>query len=189
MVIDYGSDEAVMSASVSEPAKFEVIFERRMDGIYRYLSFRVGEALAEDLTAETFARAFASRNRYQPDRGSVSAWLYGIATNLVRNHRRDERRQMEMMQRANAGIAGSSADSSSQLAERLRLRSALASIDTSFRNVVLLIGVGGLSYEETAAALHIPIGTVRSRYSRARALLVASLGETLEPRGTRGEAL
>lgn len=173
------SDEEALEASLSEPAKFAVLFERYVDAIYRYLLFRVGDDTAEDLTAETFARAFAGRRRYQGDRGSVKAWLYGIATNLVRENRRDEQRQIRALARTDGAVPFST-DSATELAERLRLASALASLKPEWRNLVLLIGAGGLSYEETAAALHIPIGTVRSRYSRARTQLVASLAENGE---------
>jgi RNA polymerase sigma factor (sigma-70 family) len=181
-----GVDEAALGASLSEPSRFAAIFERRIDGIYRYLSFRVGDAVAEDLAAETFARAFAGRNGYRPDRGSVRVWLFGIATNLVRDHRRDEQRRMETLARTDAQPAQCSSDSATQLVERLRLSGALAALDSEWRNVVLLIGIGGLTYEETATALHIPIGTVRSRYSRARSQLLASLAETAEPDATGG---
>jgi RNA polymerase sigma-70 factor (ECF subfamily) len=179
------SDEAALKASLTEPARFTSIFECRAEDIYRYLSFRVGPAIAEDLTAETFARAFAGRNSYEPDRGSVQAWLYGIATNLVRHHRRDERRQMAGLSSIDAQSTRSP-DSGAQLAERLRLRSALASLQPGWRNVVLLIGLGELTYEEAAAVLHIPIGTVRSRYARARAQLVVALTERPETDLERG---
>lgn len=119
MVIDFGSDEAILAASLAEPARFAAVFERRVDGTYRYLSFRVGGTIAEDLTSETFARAFAGRRGYKPDRCSVRAWLFGIATNLVRDHRRDELRRIEMLARADAEPAGCSTDSGMQLAERL----------------------------------------------------------------------
>src|ERR1039457_283727 len=92
-----GSDEDALAASLAEPARFAVLFERYVDAIYRYLSFRVGPELAEDLTAETFARAFAGRRRYQVNRGSVKGWLYGIATNLVRENRRDEQRRIRAL--------------------------------------------------------------------------------------------
>ena len=174
-----------MAASLAEPATFKVIFERRVDGIFRYLSFRAGQAAAEDLTAETFAHAFAGRSGYQPERGSVRSWLYGIATNVLRHHRRDELRRMEALTRAGAD-SESQTDSTTQVIERLRLVTALASLGPASRNVVLLIGLGGLTYEETAAILQIPIGTVRSQYSRARTQLVASLSEPTGPEVTGG---
>jgi RNA polymerase sigma factor (sigma-70 family) len=170
-----GVDEAAVAASLISPGSFAGIFERRVDGIYRYLSFRVGTVVAEELTAETFARAFAGRRDYRPEFGSVKAWLYGIATNLLRHHRRDERHRMAMLQRI--GPMPSGGDSGTQLVERMQLGNALASLEPGWRNVVLLVGLEGFTYEETAAILRIPIGTVRSRYSRARTQLVALLAD------------
>lgn len=66
-----GSDEEALAASLADPGVFAVLFERHVDTIYRYLSLRVGRDLAEDLTADTFARALAGRRRYQADRGAV----------------------------------------------------------------------------------------------------------------------
>jgi RNA polymerase sigma-70 factor (ECF subfamily) len=172
------SDEAALAASLAEPPSFAALFERHVDGVYRYLSFRVGQDMVEDLTAETFARAFAGRRRYQAERGSVKAWLYGIATNLVRENRRCERRRVKALALTDGGAPAT--DSATQVAERLRLAAALASLKPEWRSVVLVIGVGGLNYEETAAALHIPIGTVRSRYSRARTQLITSLADSGE---------
>lgn len=174
-----GSDEAALRASLADSARFAMLFERHVDVIHRYLSFRVGQDLAEDLTAETFARAFAGRRRYQVDRGSVKAWLFGIATNLVRENHRDEQKRIRALALSNEDLRCCT-DGVGQVAERLRLAAALASLKPEWRSVVLVIGIGGLSYEETAAALHIPIGTVRSRYSRARNQLAASLADTGE---------
>lgn len=174
-----GSDEDALAASLAEPARFAVLFERHIDAVHRYLSFRIGPDIAEDLTAETFARAFAGRRRYQVDRGSVKAWLFGIATNLVRENLRDEKKRIKALALSNEDLRLST-DGAVQVAERLRLAAALASLKPEWRSVVLVVGIGGLSYEETAAALHIPIGTVRSRYSRARTQLAASLADSGE---------
>ena len=161
-----GSDEDALAASLAEPARFAVLFERHIDAVHRYLSFRIGPDIAEDLTAETFALAFAGRRRYQVDRGSVKAWLFGIATNLVRENLRDEKKRIKASALSNEDLRLST-DGAVQVAERLRLAAALASLKPEWRSVVLVVGIGGLSYEETAAALHIPIGTVRSRHSCA----------------------
>ncbi|MFZ2056187.1 MAG: RNA polymerase sigma factor [Acidimicrobiales bacterium] len=169
-----------MTESFDDAAGFTDIFERHFDDVYRYLAFRVGEVMAEDLAAETFARAFAGRRRFDPDRGSVRPWLFGIARNVSRDHRRDERRQSEWLRRANAEPLPHGADDAAQLAERLRLLAALASLKTEWREVVLLLGVADLSYEETAVVLHVPLGTVRSRYSRARTQLMATLEEAAD---------
>lgn len=177
MLTGDGSDAVATTESPHDDALFTELFERHFDDVYRYLAFRVGAAMAEDLAAETFARAFAGRRRFEPERGSVRAWLFGIARNLIRDHRRDERREMEMWKRANADRRPYAADDAARLAERLRLRAAFASLKTEWQEVVLLLAVGGLSYEEAAAVLRIPLGTVRSRYRRARARLMVILGE------------
>jgi RNA polymerase sigma factor (sigma-70 family) len=174
---DDPDDAAVLASSLDEPARFAVVFERRVDGIYRYLAFRVGETTAEELAAETFARAFAGRHQYDPARGSVQAWLYGIATNLARHHLRDEQRRMSRLAGLDPSTSEATADGSTQVAERMRLGAALARLDARWRNIVLLVGLAGLSYEETARVLDIPVGTVRSSYSRARAQLMRLLGE------------
>ena len=175
-----GSGAEATTGFRDDGAAFTELFERHFDDIYRYLAFRVGEGMAEDLAAETFARAFAGRRRFEPDRGSARAWLFGIARNLIRDHRRDEHREMETWRRANADQLSYAADDSARLAERLRLRTAFASLRTEWREVVLLLAVGGLSYEEAAAVLRIPLGTVRSRYSRARTQLMGILGGAAE---------
>jgi RNA polymerase sigma factor (sigma-70 family) len=174
-------DEIDLMASLSDPAHFAGIFERRVAGVYRYLSLRVGEGVAEELTAETFARAFAGRKLYRPERGSVRAWLYGIAINLLRHHRRDERRRAAILRRSGTGLLPPAADSAARATDRLLVVRALEALGPGLRDVTLLIAVGGLTYEETAAVLSVPIGTVRSRYSRARQQLTARLSDPAEP--------
>ena len=80
-------DAAVIESARREPERFAVLFDRHAPHIYRYLARRAGRQVADDLVAETFLAAFAKRDRY--DLGHVDArpWLYGIATNLVGQHR------------------------------------------------------------------------------------------------------
>src|SRR5580658_3843620 len=174
---DEDPDAAVLLASLNEPARFATVFEQRVDGIYRYLVLRTGQSVAEELTAETFARAFAGRHRFDPSRGTVRAWLYGIAANLARHHRRDEQRHLARL----AALGPDelvTPDGSGQLADRMRLAGALASLQPRQRHVVVLLGLGDLSYDEAAVVLSVPVGTVRSSYSRARAQLVQLLAES-----------
>jgi len=100
----------------------------------------------------------------------VSAWLFGTATNLVRHHRRDEQRRMRLDRKAVLGGPPPPADEdfAEQIARRSELGKAIADLDRKTRDVVILVAGAGLTYEETAAALAIPVGTVRSRLSRAR---------------------
>ena len=119
---------------------------------------------------------------YDSARGGVLAWLYGIATNLVGRHRRDEIRLFRAL--ARTGVDPVIAPFTDQVDERVtavaasrRLAEALAALKAAYRDALLLVAWGGLSYEETADALGIPVGTVRSRISRARADLRRALGD------------
>jgi RNA polymerase sigma factor (sigma-70 family) len=179
---DRPSDGDVIACSLECPELFEAIFEQHATTIYRYLRRRVGAALAEDLAAETFARAFRARGRF--DRGgSALPWLYGIAANLLRMHRRAEVRRL----RAKARVAGFAlepppgADSDRRVdaaALRPALAEALACLPHGQREVLLLHAWAELSHEEIAAALEISAGTVRSRLHRARASVAERLGRS-----------
>lgn len=175
------SDETAIEASLSDPTLFTGVFERRSKEIYRYLVLHVGSEAAEELLSDTFARAFKARRTYEPSRGSVRGWLFGIATNEIRHHRRSELRRT----RAYARLAlrrptGAHLDEFDLLAahridSQVQLRRALADLSPRLREVVVLVGGSQLSYEEAALALGLPVGTVRSRYSRARHQLQESL--------------
>src|SRR5882672_10516972 len=71
---------------------FGLLFERYSGLLYGYCARRIGADLAEDLVAETFLTAFERRDRFDPAAPNARAWLFGIATNLLRNHRRTEQR-------------------------------------------------------------------------------------------------
>src|SRR5690349_5976781 len=83
-------DAAVIARSVRDPDHFATIYDRYFVEIYRYLAGRLGREIADDFAAETFLVAFRKRDRFDPTLGSVRPWLYGIATNLVGQHRRRE---------------------------------------------------------------------------------------------------
>lgn len=171
-------DEQDLLASLSESARFGAIFERHILEIHRYLAYRVGPDLADDLSAETFLVAFRGRQTFDSSRGTVPAWLYGIATNLVRHHHRDEERRLRLSKKAAHGESSSSAGEEfvDRVAGRSDLDDALARLDRKLRDVVLLVAGAGLTYAEAATAMGIPIGTVRSRFSRARSQVLRRLG-------------
>lgn len=172
-------DAEDLAASLSEPQRFAAVFERHAAGVHRYISYRLGAELADDLTAETFLLAFRGRANFDPARGAVTAWLFGIATNLVRHHRRDEWRRSRIS-RAAALAPRVDDDLAEGVTRREELRAAVARLDRGSRDVVLLVAGAGLSYEEAAAALSIPVGTVRSRLSRARSRLTAGSGTRIQ---------
>jgi len=166
---------------------FEEAFREHFAPVYRFIARRVGTALAEDLAAEVFATAYRRRATYQPDRGPVRPWLYGIATNVVRGHWRDEQQLLELDARAapdSLGPPPGPAHFTDAADERViaaalapRIAGALAALNPEQRDVLLLHAWADLRHEEIAAALGIAQGTARSRLSRARAALRAQLGE------------
>ena len=166
-------DAALLAVSLRQPDRFGHIYDRHFPGIYRYIASRVGPDEADDLTAETFIDAFRRRESFDPARGDVRPWLFGIATRLVAQHRRAEARRYRALARTPAepdpgGHDDRVAALVSAQARREPLLRALAGLSNEDRDVLLLIALGGLSYEEVAAALSIPPGTVASRLSRAR---------------------
>jgi len=181
------SDADLIHASVSDPTAFASVFERYVDEIHGYITRRVGMALAEELTAETFARAFAGRGTFVALHDGAGPWLYGIATNLVHNARRAERRQL-LAYGKTAAISSDQPNDFEQADARVdalraaqRLVGALLELDPGDRDALLLFAWQDLSYREVGTALGIPTGTVASRINRSRRRLQASLGAASTP--------
>ena len=151
------------------------MFDRYARDLLRYATQRVGEQIAEDIVAQTFLTAYEQRDRYDPGRGGMLPWLYGICTNLLRRHRRDEIRALKAVAALRpSNVDGPTADRVD--AQRLAAR-ALATLPRRQRDVLLLYAVAQLEYAEIAAALGIPLGSVQSALHRARAKVRAALGD------------
>jgi RNA polymerase sigma factor (sigma-70 family) len=150
---------------------FEEVFEREFNAVYGYLARRVGRDVGGDLASETFARAFAARKRFDPDRGEVRGWLFGIAQNLLRHHYRDEERRLRAFARLGRVVSepGESPGVGSRLPE------VLGSLSVEERDVLLLFAWADLGYEQIASVLDLPLGTVQSRLHRARAQVRVAL--------------
>ncbi len=168
------SDAALIASSEGDAASFGVVFDRHVDKIYAYVVRRVGITLAEELTAETFAKAFEQRARFVPIHDSAGPWLYGIATNVVHKAWRAERRQLAAY-RKTAGSRAITPDDFGDVDDRVDaeraaagLIAALATLEPGDRDALLLFVWEELSYEQIGAALQIPTGTVASRINRAR---------------------
>jgi RNA polymerase sigma-70 factor (ECF subfamily) len=176
-------DATVIAASRAEPDRFASLFDRHAPHIHRYLARRVGRQAADDLVAETFLVAFGKRAGYDPRFRDARPWLYGIATNLVGQHRREEVRQFRLRQAAGpAPVQNDCAERTvvnlTAQSVRAQLAEALAGLAESDRDVLLLIAWEQLSYDEVARSLGIPIGTVRSRLYRARTKVRQALAST-----------
>ena len=166
-------DAVLVQRSLKESRTFERLFERHFDRIHGYLRRHVGGDLAEELAAETFTRAFDARARYDASRPDAAPWLFGIATNLLREHRRRERWARDVEWRP-ASAEEATDDRAAALVDALGELSAIE------RDALLLHAWADLSYAEIAEALDVPIGTVRSRLSRARAHMRARLAAEAE---------
>ncbi|XVV15381.1 RNA polymerase sigma factor [Actinoplanes sp. CA-131856] len=154
---------------------FGELFDQHARAVYNH-GYRLTAdwALADDVVSETFAQAWRLRERVEEDGGSLRPWLLGIATNITRNLRRSDRRyraaalaatRLDHVVPDHAGTADSRIDDARLLA---RAMTALAALPRADREVFTLCVWEGLDYASAAAALGIPIGTVRSRLSRAR---------------------
>jgi RNA polymerase sigma factor (sigma-70 family) len=160
------------------------LFDRHADRIYTYCFRRTASwAVAEDATSTVFLEAWRARERaaaYDGDAPSALPWLYGIATNVCRNLTRSQRRQAAALGRLprpspgpdHADEVGDRVDSERRMA---RIAGELAGLSERDREVIALVVWSGLSYEQAADALGVPVGTVRSRLARARGRLTAAL--------------
>jgi RNA polymerase sigma factor (sigma-70 family) len=160
---------------------FGVIFERHAAEILRYASARLGPDVAEEVLAETFLAAFIRRGTYDCSRVDARPWLYGMATRQIGKHRRAEARARRALARMPAETeAGDFGDRSASrvTAQQLgpRLIELLSGLTRRDRELLLLIAWAGLSYEESAQALGLPVSTVRSRLHRIRAKTRRALG-------------
>ncbi len=177
--------------SVASPGDFAAIFDRHFDAVYAYLQRRIGRHVAEELAAETFLVAFDNRERYDTSRPRALPWLLGIATNLLRGHRRREVRELRAYARS---ASDPLLDAFEGVEERLdaseerrALVEGLDALSADERDVLLLAAWGDLSYAEIAEALEIPPGTVRSRLARARGRMSPVLGGEGETVGSEPE--
>src|SRR5260370_5437978 len=139
-------DAAIIEASCAEPDAFAALFDRHAPLILRYISRRVGQASADDLVAETFLAAFRRRQQYDTTHRDARPWLYGIATHLISQHRREESRQLRI--RLAAASASEPADpghgdrrAASVTANMVRgvLTTVLADLPGSDRDLLVLI--------------------------------------------------
>lgn len=157
-----------------DPDAFRELFDEHVRSVYNH-GFRLtgNWSTAEDVVSLTFLEAWRLRERVDVDGGSLRPWLLGIATNVARNVRRAARRHAGALVRLpKDDVVPDFADEvMARIDDRQSLalvRAALASLRKPEREVLALCVWSGLEYAEAAEALGVPIGTVRSRLSRAR---------------------
>jgi RNA polymerase sigma-70 factor (ECF subfamily) len=164
---------------------FVALYHRRQPALYRFALQMSGSApVAEDIVQEVFLALLREECGYDPERGSLVAYLFGIARKLLL--RQFERRRLDVPVDTGGAEEGrftepvDASDPLADLAARERveaLRRAVSSLPRRYREVVVLCDLEEVDYAETAAALRCPIGTVRSRLHRARLMLAGKLRE------------
>jgi len=162
-------------AGEGHAAAFGVLFERHAGRIYNYCFRRTGDwAAAEDLTSTTFLLAWRGHGRAPLRAESALPLLYGIATNALRNHRRSLKRRRDAFARLplerteEPDFAEEGAMRLDDQAAMRRVLSVFTRLPRREQDVIALCDWSGLSYEDAALALDIPLGTVRSRLARGR---------------------
>jgi RNA polymerase sigma-70 factor (ECF subfamily) len=182
------SDEELLRLMLAGNADaFSALYRRQQGGVYRFaLQMSGSPAVAEDVTQEVFLVLMAKGSRYDPARGSVRAFLYGIARNRVRRHRERGSVYVPLTEESDGNGArraepvGTGDDQLSELTRSEQIESvrhAVLSLPLRYREVVVLCELQELSYEDAAAVVSCSIGTIRSRLHRAREILGRKLQE------------
>ena len=169
------TDSEIIHRSRDSPAVFGELFDRHARPLRRYAASRAGNAVADDVMSETFLIAFERRDTFDHSWDDAGPWLFGIATNVLRQHHRAESLRLKTIARSGQEVADDAFVAvASRVDARLAIRkiaAILKSMSTVNRDSLLLWAWADLTYEQIAHATGVPIGTVRSRINRARSVL------------------
>jgi RNA polymerase sigma-70 factor, ECF subfamily len=190
-------DLLLRRAAKGDEEAFLLLYRRHQGALYRFALRMTGSAWgAEEIVQDVFMTLMREPKKYDPARGTVGAFLYGIARNRVLKHLERTPREVPLEEKnedgTGAGIVLEDGFTPAMWAEKRermeRVRMAVQELPVEFRETVVLCELEEMSYEEAAQALECPIGTVRSRLHRGRALLLAKL-EMLRESPKRANAL
>ncbi|MCY4623886.1 MAG: sigma-70 family RNA polymerase sigma factor [Chloroflexi bacterium] len=181
-------EQALLQASkAGDAGAFNRLVERYQTSIYNVSLRMVGDAaIAEDITQETFVSALRALHTFSA--GNFRAWLFRIATNACRDHLRSAQVRRNTSLDALVDSSSFSFTSEQETPEEYAVRrelssfiqQSLATLPTDQRMVLVLVDIQALSYEEAARVLKTPVGTVKSRLSRAREAMRAALSTQRE---------
>jgi len=191
-------DDLLRRIRGGEEAAFTTLYRRWQGPIYRFaLRMSSRPAVAEDVAQETFMALIAGADRFDPERGSLSSYLYGIARHRVLRRLEKDGAYVPMEEETDDETPRRAASETVQddpLAELVRreridrVRDAVLGLPAHYREAVVLCDLQRLSYEEAAEALGCAVGTVRSRLHRGRGLLVGKLRILAEAEPVLGRA-
>jgi RNA polymerase sigma-70 factor (ECF subfamily) len=173
--------EARLLAEIAAGAEqaFVDLYRRRQQDVYRFaFAMAKSRSFAQDVTQEVFLNVLENAGRFDSAKGSPRAWLFGCARHVVLDRLRLERRWTDEMPPEAAEFVADERLLADQRIERLH--AALARLPLEYREALVLCELQELSYAETAAAIGCPVGTVRSRLHRGKALLATMFAERSE---------
>ena len=178
-------DVLLRRAAKGDEEAFTVLYRRHQGPLYRFALRMSGSAwAAEEIVQEVFMTLIREPTKYDAERGTtLAAFLFGISRNKVMKHNERLPREIPLVERHEDGSGGGIVLQDSftpamwaEKRERLeKVRSAVMELPLEFRETVVLCELEELSYDEAAQMLDCPIGTIRSRLHRGRALLLAKL--------------
>lgn len=178
------SDDLVLLRQLARGSEkaFEAFYERFQGPIYRFALHMSGNtASAEEITQETFMAVINKPGTYDPAKGSIAGYLFGIARNLMRHRMQESANDVPFIEDAMEDDAACTTDDLDLLEELSQsqsleyLRKAVLSLPEAYREVVVLCELEEMSYPEAAALLKCSQGTIASRLSRAKAMLKMKL--------------
>jgi RNA polymerase sigma-70 factor, ECF subfamily len=200
--IELTDDGLLRRMIAGDEEAFTLLYRRRHPSIYRFALHMSGNpAVAEDVTQEVFMALIRDAGRFDPARGTLGGFLFGIARNFLRKRWEQDKRLVSFAGDADDfgesaaatpgsatprngsyhggnGRGGAEHDEFTTLETIGRVRQAVATLPENYREVVVLCDLEEMSYEEAASALDCPVGTVRSRLHRARAILLEKLRDS-----------
>lgn len=191
------TDEGLLGRmAAGDEEAFLLLYRRKHPALYRFALHMSGNAaVAEDVTQEVFMALVRDTGRFDPARGSLGGFLFGIARNHLKKRWEQEQRYVPFAEDPDQTRPSTSMNGNrnGRHAERYddeamaHLRRAISTLPENYREALVLCDLQEMSYDEAAAALECPVGTVRSRLHRARALLTEKLRD--EKRVNRAPAV
>jgi len=177
-----------------EEDAFAELYKRRQAGVYRFaLQMSGSPEVAEDVTQEVFMVLMRTGDRFDPERGSLAAYLYGIARNYVLRRLEQDRAFIPIMDSIEEGTPPAMIAKGNPLDDLTRgetiqsLRDSILALPPHYREVIVLCELHEMSYIEAADIVGCAVGTVRSRLHRARGLLLERLRAARERRSVPQE--